>query len=203
MLGSQIVIGSHWIKRSCKSPKISRTRHATSGASKSRLSRARGSSGWCMTPRLPVHKRNRVRTSLKVSGFKVSWSSNATHALVGTSIRWLRWRNVSLARALNEGSAELCMGSILECQPLASPDLFQCAVFMPGLRLRQFSSGRNKNKMSYYRGEASDELATMICGGEVQEACGWYPQIAVLSRVVCGGAAGLRLVTAVASCMFA
>lgn len=121
MLGGHIGDVLHWLKRSCKSPKISRTRHATSGASTSRLSRARGSSALCMTPRLPVHSKKRVRMSLSLSGPKVSWSSSPKHAVVEALMRWLRWRNISLARALNEGSAELCMGGISKHQPAASP----------------------------------------------------------------------------------
>jgi hypothetical protein len=138
--------GSHWLKRSCKSPNISRTRHATSGASSSRLSRARESSALCMTPRFPVHSKKRVRTSISLSAPNVSWSSSPGHAVVGTLIRWSKLRNISLARALNEASAELCMEDILESKSPASPGLIRCAVLTPGVRIWQFQNGCSKSK---------------------------------------------------------
>lgn len=116
MLKDPIGVGSHWLKRSRKSLKISRTRPATSGASSSRLSRARGSSALCMTPRLPVHSKKRVRVSISFSGLNVSWSSSPGHAVVGVLMRWSRSHNISFAMTLNEGSDELWIGDILKTQ---------------------------------------------------------------------------------------
>lgn len=154
--------GSHWLKRSRKSPKISRTRPATSGASSNLLSRARGSSGLCMTPRLPVHSRKRVRMSTSFSGPKVSWSSSPGHAVAGTLMCWSRWRNISLARALNEGCAELCMGGILESQSPASLDSTQCAAITPSTRLWQFQVVAIRARRFHRCGKGLDDLVSLI-----------------------------------------
>jgi hypothetical protein len=151
-----------------------------------------------MTPRLPVHSRKRVRMSLSLSGPKVSWSSSPKHAVVGTLMRWSRWRNISLARALNEGGAELCMGGIFKYQPAAPPD-FCCT----HARFRIIANVKWSQK-------EQDALIIMERfqvsslpwhgSGEIQGARGWHTQVAVLSHSACRlwwlrGAAQLRLVT--------
>jgi hypothetical protein len=130
---------------------------------------------------LPVHSRKRVRMSLSLSGPKVSWSSSPKHAVVGTLMRWSRWRNISLARALNEGGAELCMGGIFKYQPAAPPD-FCCT----HARFRIIANVKWSQK----------EQDALI----IQGARGWHTQVAVLSHSACRlwwlrGAAQLRLVT--------
>lgn len=198
MLGGHIGDGSHWLKRFWKSPRISRIRHATSGASASRLSRARGSSALCMTPRLPVHSKKRVRMSLSLSGPKVSWSSSPKHAVVGALMRWLRWRNTSLARALNEGSAGLCMGGIFKYQPPASPGFCYSHARFRLIAIVKWSQKEPDALNTMERIQVSS--LPWYRGGEIQGACGWHTQVAVLSHGACRlgwprGAAQLRLVT--------
>lgn len=162
MSGSHIGVGSHWLKRSCRSPRISRTRPATSGASSNRLSRARGSSGLCITPRLPVHSKKRVRMSASFSGLNVSWSSIPGHAVVGTLMCWSRWRNISLARAPNEGCAELCMGNILKSRSSASPESTQCAAITPSVRLWRCQVVATRARRFHHCEKGSDKLAILI-----------------------------------------